>query len=150
MAALACPAAPWGWGVLGVAVLGVGLFFFLPASPFKKRQRKRERRDFTTKGCCSGRGSSVQDLRRTKLRTSSAKRLARDVPGTSLFARTIARAYVREQFGRDPLESAERRNVNIAYNGLRSKARAQLAAPKGPAYSAEGQIGLRAEAKNAE
>ena len=113
------PGGAWGWGVLGVVALGAGLFFFLPTSPYKKR------RAHASAGFYKGMLFWARLLRAGPAPHQTpyefSKALARDVPGTSLYARTIARAYVREQFGRDPLESDERRNVNNAYNGLRSK-----------------------------
>jgi transglutaminase-like putative cysteine protease len=47
--------------------------------------------------------------------------LAREIPGTSLFARMIARAYVRERYSREPLPSAERASVLRAWDSLRAR-----------------------------
>lgn len=47
--------------------------------------------------------------------------LAREVPGTSLFARAIARGYVRERFSRDKLDNAERASLNRSWQALRSR-----------------------------
>jgi hypothetical protein len=47
--------------------------------------------------------------------------LARELPGTSLFTRTIARAYVREQFGREQLPLAERISARKSWEALRSR-----------------------------
>jgi len=47
--------------------------------------------------------------------------LAREVRGASLFTRTIARAYVRERYGRDALPITERISVRRAWDSLRSR-----------------------------
>jgi transglutaminase-like putative cysteine protease len=117
---LGVPGGAWGWGVLGFAALAAGLFFFLPASPFKKR-RAAASAGFYYKGMLFWARLLRAGPAPHQTPYEFSEALARDVPGTSLYARTIARAYVREQFGRDPLASDERRNVGNAYNGLRSK-----------------------------
>jgi hypothetical protein len=114
------PGGGWGWGVLGFAALGAGLFFFLPASPFKKR-RARANAGFYYKGMLFWARLLRAGPAPHQTPYEFSEALARDVPGTSPYARTIARAYVREQFGRDPLDSDERRNVSTAYRGLRTR-----------------------------
>lgn len=47
--------------------------------------------------------------------------LAREVPGTSLFTRTIARAYVRERFGRGMLQPDEKSSAYRAWASLRGR-----------------------------
>jgi hypothetical protein len=49
--------------------------------------------------------------------------VSREVPGTSLFARTITRAYVHERFARGGAEgaAADRIAVNRAWESLRGK-----------------------------
>lgn len=47
--------------------------------------------------------------------------LAREIPGTSLFARTIARAYVREQFGRQALSLSDRVSARRSWESLRGR-----------------------------
>jgi hypothetical protein len=117
---LGVPGGPWGWGALGLAALGIGLFFFFPASPFKRR-RANASAGFYYKGMLFWAKLLRAGPAPYQTPYEFSESLSRDVPGTSIFARTIARAYVREQFGRDPLDSAERRNVNVAYTGLRTR-----------------------------
>jgi hypothetical protein len=47
--------------------------------------------------------------------------VAREVPGTSLFTRSIARAYVRERFGRAELEASDRLSILRAWDSLRGR-----------------------------
>ena len=47
--------------------------------------------------------------------------LAREVPGTSLFTRSIARAYVRERYGKAALDSGERVNIHRSWDSLRAR-----------------------------
>jgi hypothetical protein len=47
--------------------------------------------------------------------------VAREIPGTSLFARTITRAYVYERFSRGGDEPSDRAAVNRAWESLRGK-----------------------------
>jgi Domain of unknown function (DUF4129) len=47
--------------------------------------------------------------------------VSREIPGTSLFARTITRAYVRERFGRGGGEAADGRAINRSWESLRGK-----------------------------
>jgi transglutaminase-like putative cysteine protease len=50
-----------------------------------------------------------------------ADQVAREVPGTSLFSRSITRAYVRERFSRDGLPTGERIPVVRAWESLRGR-----------------------------
>lgn len=47
--------------------------------------------------------------------------LAREFPGTGLFARTIARAYVKERYSREQPADEDRVAVNRAYSSLRAR-----------------------------
>lgn len=47
--------------------------------------------------------------------------LSREVPGTSQFTKSIARAYVRERFGRTPVSLNERHTLNRAWTSLRGR-----------------------------
>lgn len=110
----------WVWVGAVVALLGVGLFMFLPQSPVNKRKAPG------TAGFYYRRMLFLSKLMRAgpaphQTPYEFSESLSREVPGTSLYSRTIARAYVREQFSRDGLDQSERKNVNGAYENLRGK-----------------------------
>ncbi|MDQ6693100.1 MAG: DUF3488 and transglutaminase-like domain-containing protein, partial [Chloroflexota bacterium] len=50
-----------------------------------------------------------------------SENLGREVPGTALFARTVSRAYVREQFSKQSLETSERVAARRAWDSLRGR-----------------------------
>ena len=111
-----------GAGLLAAATVGVALLllFFLPASPLRRNRPP------------AGAGFYYQRmlLWSKLLRAGPAphqtpfeysESLSREVPGTTLFTRTITRAYVREKYGRERLRTDEKRTVNNAYHSLRGK-----------------------------
>jgi transglutaminase-like putative cysteine protease len=112
---------PWFWGGAAAVLLAVALFMFLPMSPFNQSKRRPGNAGFYYRRMLflSRLLRAGPAAHQTPYEFSES--LSREVPGTSLFARTISRAYVREQFGRDALDPAERRNVGTAYDSLRAK-----------------------------
>ena len=115
------PFGPVGGGLLlaGVAAV-VALLFFLPFSPLgRKRQPGNAKYYYGRMLFWSRLLRAGPAAHQTPYEYSEA--LAREVQGTGLYARTIARAYVRERFGRDPLEAPERRSLSLAYTSLRAR-----------------------------
>jgi transglutaminase-like putative cysteine protease len=111
-----------GFGLLVAAAVGAVLLalFFLPASPLRRN------RQFANAGFYYQRMLLWSKLLRAgpaahQTPFEYSESLAREVPGTSLFTRTITRAYVREQYGRDSLGTDEKRTLNNAYQSLRGK-----------------------------
>jgi transglutaminase-like putative cysteine protease len=111
-----------GFGLLVAAAVGAVLLglFFLPVSPLARNRAPAS----------AGYYYQRMLLWSKLLRAGPAphqtpfeysESLSREVPGTTLFTRTITRAYVREQFGKDKLAADERRSVNGAYQSLRGK-----------------------------
>jgi hypothetical protein len=115
------PGDGWGWLVAaGMAALGILLLFKLPASPLSRGSSSANAGFYYTRMLFWTRLMKVGPAaHQTPYEFSES--LAREVPGTSLFARTIARAYVREKYGRDDLDPAEKRTVSGAYESLRSR-----------------------------
>jgi transglutaminase-like putative cysteine protease len=112
---------PWVWAGAAVVVLGVGLFLFLPQSPLSRGKRRPgnagfyyRRMLFWSKLLRAGPAAHQTPY-------EFSESLSREVQGTSLFARTIARAYVRERFSKDGLDQAERKHVGTAYDSLRAR-----------------------------
>jgi transglutaminase-like putative cysteine protease len=116
------PFGPVGGGLLlvgGVAAI-LALLFFLPFSPLGQRRQPGSARFYYGRMLFWSRLLRAGPApHQTPYEYSEA--LAREVQGTGLHARTIARAYVRERFGRDPLEPAERRSLSMAYQSLRAR-----------------------------
>ncbi len=111
---------PWAWVAAVAVMLGVGLFLFLPQSPLGRRRRPGTARFYYYRMLFWSRLLRAGPApHQTPYEFSES--LSREVPGTSLFARTIARAYVRERFGRDRLDTSERKTVGTAYDRLRVK-----------------------------
>ncbi|MEO5952208.1 MAG: transglutaminase-like domain-containing protein, partial [Chloroflexia bacterium] len=110
----------WVWVGAAAALLGVGFFMFMPQSPFNRRRTPGNagfyyrRMLFLSKLMRAGPAPHQTPY-------EFSESLSREVPGTSLYSRTIARAYVREQFSKDGLDVSERKNVNGAYENLRGK-----------------------------
>ncbi|MEO8284970.1 MAG: transglutaminaseTgpA domain-containing protein [Chloroflexota bacterium] len=113
---------PVGGGLLlaGVVAAVVALLFFLPFSPFRRKRLPGsarfyyQRMLFWSKLLRAGPASHQTPY-------EFGESLAREVPGTGLFTRSIARAYVRERFGRESLDTNERRTLSEAYTTLRSR-----------------------------
>lgn len=111
---------PWVWVGTLVALLGAGFFLFMPQSPLNKRKQPGNagfyyrRMLFLSKLLRAGPAPHQTPY-------EFSESLSREVPGTSLFSRTIARAYVREQFSKDALDISERKSVGSAYDNLRGR-----------------------------
>jgi hypothetical protein len=111
-----------GLGLFVAAAAGVALLllFFLPASPLRRNKQPMgagfyyQRMLLLSKLLRAGPAAHQTPF-------EYSESLSREVPGTSLFTRTITRAYVREQYGREQLRFDERRTVNSAYQSLRGK-----------------------------
>lgn len=114
------PGGPFGGGLLLVAAVAVVLLFVLPASPLRRKRKPGSARFYYARMLFWSKllraGPSPHQ---TPYEFSES--LSREVPGASPFARTIARAYVRERFGRDGLDNNERRTLHNAYDSLRAR-----------------------------
>jgi len=106
--------------IAGAVAAVIALLFFMPFSPFGKRRSAASAKFYYGRMLFWSRllraGPSPHQ---TPFEYSEA--LAREVPGSGLYARTIARAYVRERFSRNPLELHERRTLRDAYDSLRAR-----------------------------
>ncbi|HET9495717.1 MAG TPA: transglutaminaseTgpA domain-containing protein [Chloroflexia bacterium] len=111
-----------GLGLLVAAAIGVGLLalFFLPASPLSRNRQPADAGFYYRRMLLLSRllraGPAAHQTP-----FEYGESLSREVPGTTLFARTITRAYVRERYGRDPLDVDERRTLHGAYASLRGR-----------------------------
>jgi transglutaminase-like putative cysteine protease len=102
-------------GALGAVV---SLLFFFPFSPFKRSSQPGSAKHYYSRMLFwSKLLRAGPAAHQTPYEYSES--LAREIPGTSLYARTIARAYVRERFSREPLEASERRSLGSAYDSLK-------------------------------
>jgi transglutaminase-like putative cysteine protease len=111
-----------GFGLFLAAAAGVGLLllYFLPASPVRRGRQP------ASAGFYYQRMLLLSKLLRAgpaahQTPFEYSESLSREVPGTTLFTRTITRAYVREKYGRDRLGADEQRSVNTAYRSLRGR-----------------------------
>jgi hypothetical protein len=116
------PFGPVGGGLLlaGAVIAVIALLFFFPFSPLGRKRQPGSARFYYARMLFWSRLLKAGPApHQTPYEYSEA--LAREVQGTGLYARTIARAYVRERFGRDPLETGERRSLGLAYHSLRTR-----------------------------
>lgn len=110
------PGGGWVWLSMASVLAGVGIFLFL----------RRKPRPAATPSVYYGKMLTVSRLLR--LGPSShqtpyefSETLGREFPGSSSFARTISRAYVREKFSPRPPDSSERQAVQRAWDSLRGR-----------------------------
>ncbi len=98
----------------------VSLLFFFPFSPFKRGSQPGSAKHYYSRMLFwSKLLRAGPAAHQTPYEYSES--LSREIPGTSLYARTIARAYVRERFSREPLEPSERRSIGVAYDALKAR-----------------------------
>ncbi|MEO6457639.1 MAG: transglutaminaseTgpA domain-containing protein [Chloroflexia bacterium] len=110
----------FGGGLLVLAVVSLAAaLLFLPFSPLRRKSP-------TTAIAYYGRmlrwarlGRLGPAAHQTPFEFSEA--LSREVRGTSVFTRAIARAYVRERFGGRPLGPAEQATLNKSWDSLRKR-----------------------------
>jgi hypothetical protein len=115
---------PFGTAGSGALLLSLvalaALVFWLPIMPWRRRQPPASPEVYYGKMLRWARFVRVAPAaHQTPYEFSES--LAREIPGTSLFARMIARAYVRERYSREPLPSAERASVLRAWDSLRGR-----------------------------
>lgn len=107
--------------VLAAVIAVIALLLWLPASPWTRRKRAPGDADFYYRRMLLwARLMRVgPSIHHTPFEFGEA--LAREVPGTAMLTRTIARAYVRQRYGRAPLAEAERLNTLSAWAALRAR-----------------------------
>jgi transglutaminase-like putative cysteine protease len=106
--------------VASIVAALAALLFFLPASPLSRTRTPGNARFYYARMLFWSRllraGPAAHQ---TPYEYGEA--LSREVQGIGPYARTIARAYVRERFSREPLDLGERRTLRQTYDTLRSR-----------------------------
>jgi transglutaminase-like putative cysteine protease len=119
---LGLPGGPFGSVLLVAAALAIGwaLLYAFPFSPLNRRRKLFNARYYYGRMLFWSRLLRAGPApHQTPFEYSES--LAREVPGTGLHTRAIARAYVREQYGRDPLGTRERTAVRQSYDALKAR-----------------------------
>jgi hypothetical protein len=106
--------------IAGVLAALAAVLFLLPFSPFKRKQAGASAGFYYTRMLFWSKLLRAGPApHQTPFEYSES--LAREVPGTGLYTRTIARAYVRERFGRESLDMSERNSLGHAYAALKAR-----------------------------
>ncbi len=113
------PGGAIGGGLLALLVVGLAALLFLPFSPLRRKAPATAVAYY---------GRMLRWARLVRLGPSAhqtpfefSEALSREIRGTSLFTRAIARAYVRERFGGRPLGAAERATLSRSWDSLRKR-----------------------------